>query len=127
MLQGLQPLYLGLLSSQEVGVASTYHRQDMLQGFQPLYLGLLSCELEKGGNSLYNRQDMLQGLQPLYLDLLSCEVEEGTSSTTGRICYRDYSLCTWACCPLRWRRVQPLPQAGYAAVSPASVPGLAVL
>ncbi len=37
---------------------------------------------------------MLQGLQPLYLGLLSCEVEEGTASTTGRICSRDYSLCT---------------------------------
>jgi hypothetical protein len=98
MLQGLAPLYLGLLSSEEVGVASTYHRQDMLQGNKPLYLGLLSSE-----------------------------VEEGTASTKGRMCCRDYSLCTWACCPVRWRREQPLPQAGYATGTTASVPGFVVL
>jgi hypothetical protein len=63
-------------------------------------------------NSLYHWQDVLQGLHSLYLGLLSCEVEEGTASITGRIFDRDYSLCTWACCPVRWRREQPLPQVG---------------
>jgi hypothetical protein len=97
---------------------------DILQGLHPLYLGLLSCEVEE--QSL-PQTDILQGLNPLYMGLLSCEVEEGTASTKGRIFYRAFSLCTWACCPVRWRREQPLPQAGYSTGTKSSVPGLAVL